>query len=114
MKHKQAPTATNPEGVWFFVGFKYNFYENCYLKAGKAAGPDGIQAWILRDLAPLLAPPITAIFNSSLREGYVPEKMEACNSYTITKEVTPNNPRKGYTTNIPYVPGPKRARANCD
>ena len=27
------------------------------VKPGKAAGPDGIQAWLLRDLAPILAPP---------------------------------------------------------
>ena len=44
------------------------------VKNGKAAGPDGIQAWMLRDLAPLLAPPLTAIYNSSLQEGYVPDK----------------------------------------
>ena len=28
MKHEQAPTAPKLEGVWFFVDFKYIFYEN--------------------------------------------------------------------------------------
>ena len=30
MKHEQAPTAPKLEGVWFFVYFKYIFYENRY------------------------------------------------------------------------------------
>ena len=42
------------------------------IKPGKSPGPGGIQAWMLRDLAPILAPPVTAIFNSSIRDGYVP------------------------------------------
>ena len=44
------------------------------VKRGKAAGPDEIQAWMLRDLAPVLAPPITAICNSSIRKSFVPDK----------------------------------------
>ena len=44
------------------------------IKLGKAAGPDGIHSWILRDLAPIVAPPVTAIVNSSIGEGYVPTK----------------------------------------
>ena len=30
VKHEQAPTAPKLEGVWFFVDFKYSFYENRY------------------------------------------------------------------------------------
>ena len=30
VKHEQAPTAAKLEGVWFFVDFKYIFYENRY------------------------------------------------------------------------------------
>jgi hypothetical protein len=38
----------------------------------KATGPDNIPNWILKDGACLLASPVCAVFNSSLREGYVP------------------------------------------
>ena len=43
------------------------------LKVNKATGSDGIPAWVLRDFALYLAGPICAIFNNSLREGYLPE-----------------------------------------
>ena len=39
----------------------------------KASGPDFIPNWILRDFAPYIAQPLTAVFNASLREGTVPE-----------------------------------------
>ena len=39
----------------------------------KAQGPDFIPNWILRDFAPFIAQPLTAVFNASLREGTVPE-----------------------------------------
>ena len=61
------------------------------VKPGKAAGPDHIQAWMLRDLAPLLAPPLTAIFNSSLRDGYVPDKWKTANVCPIPKRNPPRS-----------------------
>ena len=45
----------------------------------KAMGPDNIPNWILRDCAPLLAGPVCAIFNSSLRDGYVPPLWKSAN-----------------------------------
>lgn len=42
------------------------------MRRDKATGPDRILNWILSDLAGLLAPPICAVYNSSLREGYFP------------------------------------------
>ena len=42
------------------------------IKINKAIGPDDIPNWILRDHAINLAPPICAIFNDSIREGYIP------------------------------------------
>ena len=39
----------------------------------KAPGPDFFPNWILRDFAPFIAQPLTAVFNTSLREGTVPE-----------------------------------------
>ena len=42
------------------------------IKTHKTTGPDEIPNWILHDYATILAPPVCAIFNSSLREGTVP------------------------------------------
>jgi len=43
------------------------------INARKAIGPDSIPNWLLQNLAPYLAPPICAIWNSSLRESFIPE-----------------------------------------
>ena len=43
-----------------------------HLNLHKSSGPDGLPNWLLRDLAPLLSQPLAAIFNASLREGYLP------------------------------------------
>ena len=37
------------------------------IKTNKASGPDNTSAWVLKDHATLLAPPLTVIFNCSLR-----------------------------------------------
>ncbi|KAI0224656.1 hypothetical protein LSAT2_024361 [Lamellibrachia satsuma] len=42
------------------------------IKTHKATGPDEIPKWILHDYAAILAPPVCAIFDSSLQEGTVP------------------------------------------
>jgi hypothetical protein len=42
------------------------------ISSSKAAGPDEIPNWILKDYAPLLAPPVTSIFNASLQQASVP------------------------------------------
>ena len=39
----------------------------------KAPGPDHLPSWILRDFAPLIAEPLAAIFNTSIRQGKVPD-----------------------------------------
>jgi len=41
--------------------------------AYEAPGPDQLPSWILRDFAPLVAEPLAAIFNTSIREGKVPD-----------------------------------------
>ena len=41
------------------------------IKTHKATGPDEIPNWILHDYATILAPPVWAIFNSSVQEGTV-------------------------------------------
>ena len=41
------------------------------IKVNKAVGPDNVPAWVLRDNARLAAP-LTALFNTSLRDGVIP------------------------------------------
>ncbi len=43
------------------------------INTSKAVGPDAIPNWLLKDLAPWLASPVCAIWNSSLRESYLPD-----------------------------------------
>ena len=42
------------------------------LKPNKACGPDKIPNRVLKELAPVLAPPLTALYNKSLEAGTVP------------------------------------------
>ena len=51
----------------------------------KATRPDNIPNWILRDCASLLAGPVCAIFNSSLRDGYVPPLWKSVNVSPLAK-----------------------------
>ena len=47
--------------------------------SNKATGPDNIPAWVLRNYANVLAPPLTAIFSNSLREAVLPMKWKMAN-----------------------------------
>ena len=60
------------------------------LKINKATGPDNIPAWILKNHANILAGPLTAIFNSSLREGIIPETWKSAIVITVPKVNPPN------------------------
>ena len=51
----------------------------------KAAGPDGIPTWVLRDIAGYLAQPVASIFNSSLREGQLPFQWKCADICTHPK-----------------------------
>ena len=68
------------------------------VKTNKATGPDNVPAWILKDHANILAGPFTAIFNSSVREGIIPDTWKSANvipapkvnpANTIEKDVRP-------------------------
>jgi len=43
-------------------------------KLNKSVGPDGISHKILKELANVLAAPVTSIINSSLHQGIVPDQ----------------------------------------
>ena len=59
------------------------------IKLGKAPGPDEITSWMLRDLAPILAPPIASLFNASIRDGYVPPAWKSANIIPLPKKCPP-------------------------
>ena len=53
----------------------------------KATGPDNTPAWVLKDHADLLAPPLTAICNCSLREGKLPNECKMANIIPLPKSI---------------------------
>ena len=61
----------------------------CNVKVRKATGPDNIPAWLLKNHAEVLAPPLTAIFNNSLREGVVPIEWKTAIVIPLPKRNTP-------------------------
>ena len=60
----------------------------------KAPGPDGIPTWLLHDFPGYLAPPIAAIFNSSIREGSLPSLWKSATVCPIPKVNPPKTIEK--------------------
>ena len=60
-------------------------------KITKAPGPDGVPNWILHDLAGLISHPVCAIFNSSIREGYLPLIWKSANVVPVPKVHPPRS-----------------------
>ena len=54
-------------------------------KLHSAVGPDEISAWFLRENASVLCRPLCSIFNSSLRQGFVPSLWKSANVLPIPK-----------------------------
>ncbi len=61
------------------------------IKLGKAPGPDNIKPWMLRDLAPYFAGPVTSIFNASIRQGTVPDIWKSATICPIPKKSQPKH-----------------------
>ena len=57
----------------------------------KSPGPDGLQNWILRDFSAQLAGPVCAIFNASIREGFVPGRWKEANVVPVPKAHPPRS-----------------------
>ena len=60
----------------------------------KAPGPDQIPNWVLHDFPGYLAPPICAIFNSSVREGSLPKLWKCAISCPVPKVIPPKEIEK--------------------
>ena len=58
----------------------------CNVKVRKATEPDNIPAWLLKNHAEVLAPPLTYIFDNSLSEGVVPTEWKTANVIPYLKE----------------------------
>ena len=63
------------------------------VKVNKATGPDDIPAWILRDLDELAAP-LASIYNSSLREGVIPDLWKTAIIVPVPKKHPPRHIEK--------------------
>ena len=61
------------------------------VKCRKATGPDNIPPWIVNNNAHLLAAPVTAIFNSSLREGKLPDLWKTATVVPVPKKHPPGS-----------------------
>ena len=61
------------------------------VKCNKATGPDNIPPWMLKNYSHLLAAPTTAIFNSSLREGMLPELWKTATVIPLPKKHPPDS-----------------------
>ena len=57
----------------------------------KAPGPDGLPNWILRDFSVQLAGPVCAIFNASVREGFIPTRWKEVNVIPVPKVHPPRS-----------------------
>ena len=64
------------------------------VKMKKASGPDQIPNWVLHDLAGVIAGPVCAIFNSSIRESYVPLLWQSADVCPIPKTAPLQNIKK--------------------
>ena len=62
-----------------------------HINVHKAPGPDGLPNWVLRDFSAQLAGPVCAIFNASVREGFVPARWKEANVIPVPKVQPPRS-----------------------
>ena len=64
------------------------------IKVNKAVGPDNVPSWVLRDNATILAAPLTALFNTSLRDGVIPALWKTAHVIPLPKKQPPRSIEK--------------------
>jgi hypothetical protein len=67
------------------------YYKLSSISSSKAAGPDEIPNWVLKDYAPLLAPPVTSTFNASLQQASVPAVWKKADAIPVPKNKVPSD-----------------------
>ena len=60
------------------------------VNCAKSPGPDGIPNWVWRDFAGVLGAPICAIWNNSIRTGYLPDIWKCANVAPLPKVTPPS------------------------
>jgi hypothetical protein len=70
------------------------YYKLSSISSSKAAGTDEIPNWVLKDYAPLLAPPVTSIFNASLQQASVPAVWKKADVIPVPKNKVPSDTTK--------------------
>ena len=56
------------------------------LEVHKASGPDEIPATLLKNLAPIIAPALTIIFQASIRQSLIPAEWKTANIVPLFKK----------------------------
>ena len=79
-------------GVYISVMMTENALQQ--IKVNKAVGPDNMPAWVLRDNASTLAAPLTALFNTSLRDGVIPALWKTAHVIPLPKKQPPRSIEK--------------------
>ena len=73
------------------------------LKPNKACGPDKIPYRVLKELAPVLAPPLTALYNKSLEEGTVPAEWHHALVTPVYKKGDKHSPSNYHPVSLTVV-----------
>ncbi|KFP28835.1 RNA-directed DNA polymerase from mobile element jockey, partial [Colius striatus] len=75
------------------------------LKAHKSMGPDGMHPRVLRELADVIAKPLSIIFEHSWRTGEVPEDWRKANVTPAFKKGRKDNPGNYRPVSLNSIPG---------
>ena len=62
------------------------------LNSNKSAGPDNIHARVLKEMAPVIARPLTILFNKCYEEGKIPDDWKRANVTCIFKKGSKSDP----------------------
>ena len=73
----------------FIISVTYTEVALEMINATKATRPDNIPPWVLKDFSHILAAPVTAICNSSLREGVPPKLWKSATFIPLSKKHPP-------------------------
>ena len=76
--------------------------ERSRINAHKAPGPDGLPNWLLRDFSSHVASPVCAIYNASVREGFVPSRWKEANVVPVPKVQPPKAVEADLRSDLTY------------
>ncbi|KFP32754.1 RNA-directed DNA polymerase from mobile element jockey, partial [Colius striatus] len=75
------------------------------LKAHKSMNPDGMHPRVLRELADVVAKPLSIIFEQSWRTGEVPEDWRKANVTPVFKKSRKDDPGNYRQVSLTSIPG---------